>query len=83
MFILGHDHRRRNALSTIHMLLTSRCVSHKEKFLVVSHKGTVFFPCGIFRKSNISHRNSEKCLWDGSGVGCKVALPNPRRREVG
>jgi len=33
----------------------TRCVSHKEKFLVVSHKGTVFFPCGIFRKSKISH----------------------------
>ena len=33
----------------------ARCVSHKEKFLVVSHKGTVFFPCGIFRKSKISH----------------------------
>ena len=26
---------------------------------------------------------SLKCLWDGSGVGCNVAQPNSRRREVG
>ena len=28
--------------------IPARCVSHKSKILVVYHKGTVNFPCGIF-----------------------------------
>ena len=45
----------------------ARCVSHKEKILVVFfkfHKVAVFFSCGICEFAKISHWNSEKCLWD-------------------
>ena len=49
-------HKRKTSNFRISFVpIPARCVSHKEKFLVVSHKGTVFFPCGIFRKSKISH----------------------------
>jgi len=34
--------------------IPARCVSHKGKTLVVYHKGTVNFPCGIFSHKALS-----------------------------
>ena len=36
------------------MVLIARCVSHKGKTLVVYHKGTVNFACGIFSHKALS-----------------------------
>jgi len=57
----------------------ARCVSRKKKTFVVYHNVTVFLLVVFENFQNLSL----KCLWDGSGVGCNVAQPNPPLREVG
>jgi hypothetical protein len=42
------------AIAEFHHTWAARCVSHKGKTLVVYHKGTVNFPCGIFSHKALS-----------------------------
>ena len=44
----------KNALAKSCEPKPTRCVSHKGKILVVYHKGTVDFPCGIFSHKALS-----------------------------